>query len=1376
MRVKRDTWSTEEGAFVGNECSWTNAAGHIHGCKQHHVNDTIARMAHELGGEPLLTLDAHFVRPETKAVQDILLQNGNKTGWRASSAYFQMDTEQAWMAWRKNHSGIEGFENLFCRAVENNTRFAELIQPIAFPKQYHLPEIEIPIHISSKVTSNEDRLMMLTLERIRFHDRLPKELVARELYLLRLQRELEVIANNGKVNFLPYFLIIDLEVTSYMESIHSLVGPGRGSAAGSLLSYLLKITHVDPIVWKLSFERFLSAGRIARGKFPDIDLDFGDPKLVVGHLTENFRDRFARICTTGTAKLKGAIKDVCRVLLNTGDDKVLAAEVNAICESVDDAPQGADIKKWLYGHQDEEGAHVGHLDQNKSLKDFFANHEEVHLMVDEVLGVPRSVGRHASAYCISDSPIGELVPMCNIKGEDCTQFTMGPVESLGLIKMDFLGLNTLNDIEGALKIIRERRGFSIDIYRMVEGLPEHIQAGDTIGVNIVCKKTFDEFCRGNTPTVFQFKTKVATPLCLSVRPRTLMDLANITANGRPGTMYALMEDGKTTLIEEWVARRQGERPVVYLHPDLKEILEPTDGIFCLGLDSWVHDPVTGGRVRLRDASPSGLVQSVDEDGLCVVGQTVDWVDSGEQEAFDVELEDGRTIRATHTTKFLTEFGWKRLDELSGEDYLAIPTKLISGSKTMDRDRLRILAYLIAEGNIGQQSGVEFVNANTDLLEAYERSVMRVFSLPSKRRPSKTPGTWRSSASHGYGWRTKGENGLLLWLREIGLKFPPGTQVGGQRSFNKHVIEAIFELQEDDIAFFLACYWDCDGGVTDFDWRAKTISRTLADDLQQLLDRLGQQAWVKKSEDYTSVRGERQAWGVYVWDPSAMQSLLGKHCLVKRWSRNKPPKFSRSETVSRDLFVKEVKEALSARSLPLKRGCMKYGLDPQHCLPAKMQKSKRISRSIVLKAAEVLDLPCSHKNGQMSWRKIEAITPMGKERMADLSIDTYHNFVANGVIVHNTYQEQIMAAFVMCCGFSEERADEIREAIGKKKMDQMATLLPEIRERLQSRGWGVRQVESFVSLCVAASSYSFNKSHSLCYAYLGYVCMWLKTNFKLEWWNSVLQNANFEDMQDAAQHIHDIVESPSINRSALDFYIINDDGMKLVFPINRIKNVKNAGIYIHEARTPGGVFTPFTSLEDFYNRINRRKVNKRIVASLIWSGAFDTLCGVEMMTDRNRVFREYLSLKGDKKEFVDLSYPQATRAQMELLAIGTSDIVSYIQEKVGKRIVGPAQALKAEDKMKVHLGGMCTSVSIVKTKTGKNPGQPMAFLEIQDNGATIAVTVFPTAYETYSKIIEEGRILYIDGKMQVYKSKKGLVADEIRHIGDEIENLQLEEAT
>lgn len=1066
MKVQKGTWQLEDGQFVGNECAWPSN-GAIHGCKQRHVNEFVVEMARSLNSPLLLTLDAHFVKPETKMVQDILLQNGNKNGWRASSAYYQMDTEQAWSAWSKNHGATHGFAQIFQEAVENNSRFAEMIDKIEIEKKYHLPEVEFPPEIRG---TNDEKLLALLMKRIRLHDRMPKDPELAEIYLARLQREIAVIAYNGKINFLPYFLIIDTKICSFVRQRGHLMGPGRGSAAGCLLSYLLKITHIDPIVWNLSFERFLSLGRINRGKFPDIDLDFGDPKIVVDYLAAEYQEKFARICTTGTAKLKGAIRDVSRIILKTGENPALAQIVNDLCETIENTPQGADIHKWLYGHEDNEGSHPGYIETNTDLLSFFGSFPQVKEMVDQVLDVPRSVGRHASAYCISDEPIHSIVPMCKIKGEDCTQFTMGPVESLGLIKMDFLGLNTLNDIQGAIEIIKRRRNINIDIYSMETEARQVINSGDTIGININDPAVFKMFCDGETATVFQFKTAVATPLCRDIKPKNLHDLASITANGRPGTMYALMEDGKTTLIDEWKDRRMGLKKVTFLHPDLEPILRSTDGIYCMSLDSTIHDPETGGRIALSDFKKKKTVQSIDsQNGICN-GSVIEWVDSGMQDSIQVSLEDGRSLRVTHTTQFLTEFGWKRVSDLTENDYIAIPSRLSPGTSSMSRDRLRILAYLVAEGHLGG-SGVEFINSDERLLSAYENSVKKEFGLLTNRRKGRSPGTWRIYSSCGTSGRFA-KNRLIEWLRSMGLKTKTGSKKGGARSHEKSIPEEVFSLCPDDLAFFIACYWDCDGSVDQYSWCAKTISRKLADDTQQLLDRLGIQSWIALSEEYESVRGSRKAWGVHVWTPEKMKAVIEPHCLIKKWNFVVSP-FCSSETVCRKTFVEEVKLALAQAGLPLKRGCLSIGIDPQHCLPGKICNIPRIPVEIAKRALRFVDLPKTKASSKLRWRKILSIKKLGREQMADLSISVHHNFIANGIVVHNTFQEQIMASFVKCCGYSEEKADEIREIIGKKKADVMAKLLPEIRERLAARQWSGDQIDSFISLCVAASSYSFN---------------------------------------------------------------------------------------------------------------------------------------------------------------------------------------------------------------------------------------------------------------------------------------------------------------
>lgn len=528
------------------------------------------RVARTLNKPLLLTLDAHFVRPEQKFMQDILLKQDGKTGWHFHGTYAQYSLEEAWEMWKRLHPHMADMARNFSQAVEANAELVSRISPIVLQKEYHLPPVELPIELRSSEDSWDSKLQAYVLNLVAKYGRFPApEDPRRPEYIARLREEIQVIANNGVVNFLPYFITLSEEVCQPARDRGILMSPGRGSAAGCLLAYLLKITHLDPIVWNLSFARFLSMARINRGKFPDIDLDFGDPGLITAALKEKFGDNFARICTTNTLKPKNAIRDVCRVLLDTQSDPVAALRVDTVCKSLSNVPQGmSDMQRWLYGWQDEEGAHAGEIEVNPILAQFFQQNPEVERGVTEVLGIPRSLGRHASAYCLADVAIADVLPMCVINDEVCTQYTMGPVEALGFLKMDFLGLNTLKDISGCLAQIYARHGISFDIYNV----PDRDAA------------TFEMFRRGRNETVFQFNSSIGVDLCQRAQPECVKDLSDITAAGRPGTMYALMDDGKTTLIDAWLKRRAGKERPSYVHPDMENALSQTLGI-CLFQES-----------------------------------------------------------------------------------------------------------------------------------------------------------------------------------------------------------------------------------------------------------------------------------------------------------------------------------------------------------------------------------------------------------------------------------------------------------------------------------------------------------------------------------------------------------------------------------------------------------------------------------------------------------------------------------------------------------------------------------------------------------------------------------------------------------------------
>lgn len=721
------SWKMAKGRFLGNECN----ASKINGCEQLFVNRAVVDICRQLKGKLLMTLDAHFVNPEDKDIQDILLQNGNKDGWRFSTSYYQMGTEQAWENWERYHATIPGYEAAFIEGVEHNTTLVDMVEVYDLPKSFHLPDPELPSSISSRTDLDRNgKLEMMTYQRIIDHGRLPTDNEKRMIYLKRLRKEMDVIARNPSFNFLSYFLGIEQDITSYAMETGDIPGPGRGSAAGCLLAYLLKITHLDPIEWDLSFERFLSLGRIARGKFPDIDMDFGEPGKIVQHLQEKYGERFARICTNGTMKLKMAIKDVSRIVLQTQHIKENADTINDLCSTIENPPQGVSITKWLYGYTDDDGnTHAGYIESNEKLQSFFASHPNIKDMIDRLLDVPKSIGKHASAYCISDVPISEVVPMCKVSGESCTQFTMKPVEQLGLIKMDLLALNTMNDIKGCLKLIKERHGVDVDVYKIPH-----------------CERTMDYFCAGRTETVFQFKSSIATDLCKRIKPRSIEDLAQLTANGRPGTMQALMEDGKTTLIDAWVARRQGVMPVTYLHPDLEEVLATTHGIpcfqeqimkifmrccgyseeksdeirevigkkqrgvmeglladirirlqnagwsvsqiesfislcvaassysfnRCLSLDTRVNS--VRGTIEIADVEVGDRIEAYDHDtGQIHFVEVIDVMDS-ESELWEIELEDGKKITSSLKHKYMCEDGEMRpLSEILEKDLAVMST-------------------------------------------------------------------------------------------------------------------------------------------------------------------------------------------------------------------------------------------------------------------------------------------------------------------------------------------------------------------------------------------------------------------------------------------------------------------------------------------------------------------------------------------------------------------------------------------------------------------------------------------------------------------------------------------------------------------------------
>lgn len=354
-------------------------------------------------------------------------------------------------------------------------------------------------------------------------------------YWARLEEEIRLIE---KMGFAGYFLVVaDFIVWAKEHGIP--VGPGRGSVAGSLVAYAMRITEVDPLEHKLLFERFLNPERVS---LPDIDVDFcinGRDK-VIQYVVERYgKDHVAQIATFGTLKAKAAIKDVGRAL------GMSYAETDRIAQLVPAPRQGFDYPL------------AEAIKMEKRLADYAANEgREFVSLAMKLEGLTRHSSTHAAGVVIGDRPLVELLPMMVDKdGNDVTQYSMTYVEKAGLVKFDFLGLKTLTVIHTAIKIIKESRGVDINL----ELLP------------LEDPKTYALLCAGNTTGVFQLESSGITEMTVRLKPNSFDDLVAILALYRPGPLDAGM-------VDHYIARKHGKEPVSYLHPLMKGVLSDTYGI------------------------------------------------------------------------------------------------------------------------------------------------------------------------------------------------------------------------------------------------------------------------------------------------------------------------------------------------------------------------------------------------------------------------------------------------------------------------------------------------------------------------------------------------------------------------------------------------------------------------------------------------------------------------------------------------------------------------------------------------------------------------------------------------------------------------------
>ncbi|MBI4428599.1 MAG: DNA polymerase III subunit alpha [Ignavibacteriales bacterium] len=484
------------------------------------------RIARELGLKLVATNDCHYIKPEHALPHNIMLNipdasANNITDYRA----LRYGTDQLFF---KSSEEMTHLFRDFPEAVASTLEIADKCNLNLDFKKNYMPNFPIPP--DSGVHSLEEYLDKLARAGIR-----RRYGAATAEIEQRVDHELSVITNMG---YAGYFLIVQ-DFISEARSMGVRVGPGRGSAAGSIVSYALGITDVDPLQYGLLFERFLNPDRVS---MPDIDIDFADDKRdkVIDYVKKKYGENsVAQIVTFGTLSSRAVLKDVGRVLgipLGTIDSitkqiPVFQGKVTHLAEALETIPE----LRWVKESTD----------------------EKIRLLVDTAIaleGMNRNVSTHAAGVVIAPGDISDYVPMYKTpQTELMTQYNMKDLEDAGLLKMDFLGLRTLTVIEDTLEIIRSDHRETIDL----NGLP-HPDA-----------KTLEMFSRGQTVAIFQFESSGMQDYLRKLKPSSINDLVAMNALYRPGPMEN---------IPDFIDRKHGRQQISYLHPKLEPILNETYGI------------------------------------------------------------------------------------------------------------------------------------------------------------------------------------------------------------------------------------------------------------------------------------------------------------------------------------------------------------------------------------------------------------------------------------------------------------------------------------------------------------------------------------------------------------------------------------------------------------------------------------------------------------------------------------------------------------------------------------------------------------------------------------------------------------------------------
>jgi DNA polymerase-3 subunit alpha len=1168
---------------------------------QDELNRRIFKLAEEMGAPVVATNDAHFLKGNDHQAHDVLLCIGLGKDFHDPNRMKYDD-----QLYFKNADEMrERFPDR-PDVLENTLRVADECN-WSYPKGYHVPAF--PVAEEGFATEDEMLRAWVWKGALKHYapegtpeDADPKSVLAQEI-IDRVEYEVGVITS---LNYSGYFLIT-ADFIRWARDHGIPVGPGRGSAAGSIVAYCMGITDCCPIKFDLLFERFLNPERVS---MPDVDVDFCFERRgeVIEYVREKYgRDAVGQIITFGTMKSRAVVKDVGRTL------GFLPAETDRLAKMIPNSP--------AYSLTVEQA-----VKDIAEVKELYEKEERYRNLLDHSMtleGLARHSSVHAAGVVIAPGPLDEYVPICtqSSKGSGggngesiiVTQYDMTCLEKAGMLKMDFLGLKTLTVIHDAVVMIRARHGeLKHPVSGKVYGRAEDIELDDP--------EVYKMLARGGTAGVFQFESALATEKIRAMKADRFDDLIAANALVRPGPLDMGMD-----LV--YIRRKLGQEQVKYPFAELAEVLEPTYGVIvyqeqvmriaqilgglslaeadvlrkavgkkdaeliakelgkfvnkavekghdrqqvqdlsdqieafgrygfnkCLPGDTEVLDAATGRLVRIEDLyhrrASLGAVATCDVDALKLGHGTVaDVMDNGVKPVFRLRTESGREIEATDNHPFLTFDGWRQLGDLKPGVHLAVPRTLpVEGSAEWPEHEVIALGHLLAEGDLCHPHSVYFHNQDPAELADYVAAAER---FPNVRCTSGV----NKGTTYVYAARVDSavEPGIFAWARGLGML--------GKKATQKEVPADAFTLRNEQIALLLSRMWAGDGHINTKDRNLyyATSSKRLAGQVQHLLLRLGIVGRVR-SVDFRNNGKVYPGWQVFV---------TGNENL-RRFSETVGARFlsaTRRADVeglvleapvggpSKDLvpvgvraLIRAAKERTGESWAQVEAGADVSSRDfyPTGTNPNKIGFTRQ---TVGLLAEHFQDDDLRrYAASDVLWDRIESIEYVGEKQTYDLEVPVTHNFVANDIIVHN--------------------------------------------------------------------------SHSAAYGLLAYQTAWLKCHYPAEFM-AALMSSVVDKIDDVVAYIQQCREMgkyiprvgregievlpPHVNESNWKFTVVGDGVGRIRFGLGAIRGVGEGAVRsILAAREAEG---PFKNMFDLLCRIDLRLCNKRVLEALICAGALDGFSG------------------------------------------------------------------------------------------------------------------------------------------------------------------------